>query len=759
MKTRINDLLADHFGIRANRIERLDGYANENYRIETDSGKYVLKLYDVEPNLTEIINAENEVLEKLSGDNPNLFPTPQRAVDGKMLFYSKEQRKLVRVLTFLKGKCIGESEYTPELLYSFGETLAGMNTSLLDFRNIAIESRKSAWDLQHYGLNKKHLPLIKNPSDRKLVEYFFLQAKEFAEPFFEQLRKSTIHGDANEWNVLESDGRVSGIIDFGDLFYSPLITEIAIALAYAALYVEDPVEDVLPLIEGYHNTLPLFEQEIGLLYYLIPLRLCISVCNSAKAARDMPENEYAFVTEKRAWHTLKKWICVNPLSVEDKFRKAAGMDSKIAENNHKDLAKRNNHTSRALSLQFSKPIKMVGAAFQNMFDSEGNSYLDCCNNIPQVGHTHPRVVEAGQKSMARLNTNTRYLNETYNVYAENLLKKLPASLSKIFFVNSGSAASDLAIRLAMTHTVNKGIMVMEHGYHGNTRLGIDISHYKYNRKGGGRRSDDIFEAEIPDTYKGKYRNNDGSAGKDFAKDTIEGIKKNGLRPAAFVAEPIIGCGGQIPLAKGYLKEIYPFIREHGGVCISDEVQTGFGRLGRFFWGFEMQDVVPDIVIMGKPMGNGHPMAAVVTTAEIAASFETGMEFFSSFGGNPVSCAIGQAVLDVLEDEMLPENAQEVGKYLLGLFENLVRKYEFVGDARGEGLMLGLELVRSKQDKKPFPELASHIQNELKENGIIVGTDGPVANVIKIKPPICFTKENADSLAGNIDKILIKWQEK
>ena len=396
---------------------------------------------------------------------------------------------------------------------------------------------------------------------------------------------------------------------------------------------------------------------------------------------------------------------------------------------------------------------MTGAAFQYMYDASGKTYLDCYNNIPQVGHCHPRVVEAGQRAMARLNTNTRYLNDTFNAYAENLLSRLPENLTKVFFVNSGSAASDLAIRLAMTHTQKQGMVVMEHGYHGNTRLGIDISHYKYNRKGGAGKSEPIIEAEIPDTYKGRFRNNDGTAGSEYAAGVIEKIGKNGLPIAAFIAEPIVGCGGQVPLARGYLKEIYPFIREQGGVCISDEVQTGFGRLGEHFWGFEMQDVKPDIVVMGKPIGNGHPMAAVVTTDEIAASFETGMEFFSSFRGNPVSCAIGQAVLDTLDEEKLPENAKEVGGYLLGLFRDLVRKNEVCGDARGEGLFLGLELVKDKESKKPNTELASLIQNKLKENGIIVGTDGPFVNVIKVKPPICFTKENADELAGNIDEVL------
>lgn len=690
---------------------------------------------------------------ELSGKKPDSFPIPQKNVEGE--FLTKGDNKFVRLLSFVEGEFFAEVKHTPKLFYSFSKFLAEMDLKLLNFRDVSIESKKSNWDLQYYYLNKKYLSFIENPSDRKLVEYVFLQYRENVEPELENLQYSLIHGDANDWNILVTGGKVSGIIDFGDMCYSPMINELAIGITYGILSKEDPIKWALPIIRGYHETLPLEEKNVEMLYWLIATRISISVCNSAKAKREKPDNKYITISEKPAWELLRKWIRLNPIFVEDEFRKAIKFESKIIDTTEADLANRNKHTSKALSLQFDKPIKMVGAAFQYMFDSNGNTFLDCYNNIPQVGHCHPRVAEAGQKAMARLNTNTRYLSDIYNEYAENLIAKFPKQLNKIFFVNSGSAASDLAIRLALTHTKNRGIVVMEHGYHGNTRLGIDISHYKYNRKGGSGKSQAVIEAEIPDTYKGRFTNNDGTAGREYAESAFEKINENDMRPAAFIAEPIIGCGGQIPLAKDYLKTIYPFIRKLSGVCISDEVQTGFGRLDKCFWGFEMHEVVPDIVVLGKPMGNGHPLAAVVTTDEIAASFETGMEFFSSFGGNPVSCAIGQAVLDVLEEEKLPENARTVGGYLLGLFEDLVKKYEVCGDVRGKGLFLGLEFVENKESKKPNTKLASTVQNKLREKHILVGTDGPFVNVIKVKPPICFTKENADELAESIDEILNK----
>jgi 4-aminobutyrate aminotransferase-like enzyme len=364
------------------------------------------------------------------------------------------------------------------------------------------------------------------------------------------------------------------------------------------------------------------------------------------------------------------------------------------------------------------------------------------------------VVKAGQQQMATLNTNTRYLYDNLAEYSKKLLSKFPKSLNKVFFVNSGSEASDLAIRLAKFHTKNKQLMVMEHGYHGHTQNGIDISDYKFNNKKGEGQKDHIIKTVIPDTYRGAYTNNDGTAGKQYADDAINLLNNKNI--AAFISEPVVGCGGQVPLAHGYLKALYPSIRKNGGVCISDEVQTGFGRLGDHFWGFEAQDVVPDMVVIGKPMGNSHPMGAVVCTEAIAKSFEQGVEFFSSFGGNPVSCDIGKAVLDVIGKEELQQNAKAVGDYYLELFNDLAKNYDCIGDVRGSGLFIGVEIVKSKASKTPDYDLAQHIKNELKDHYILISTDGPFDSVIKSKPPLCFTKENAKRVVDTIRIVLEKY---
>jgi 4-aminobutyrate aminotransferase-like enzyme/Ser/Thr protein kinase RdoA (MazF antagonist) len=401
-----------------------------------------------------------------------------------------------------------------------------------------------------------------------------------------------------------------------------------------------------------------------------------------------------------------------------------------------------------LSISYDEPLKIVRGRRQFLYDDAGRAYLDVYNNVALVGHSHPRVVEAVQKQIAVLNTNTRYLHDNIVRYAEKLAAKLPAPLKVCYFLNSASEANELALRLARAHTGRKDIIVLEHAYHGNTTSLIDISPYKFDGPGGKGKKPGVHVAPIPDDYRGAYKRSDPLAGMKYAKHVAEIADR--VKPAAFIAESLPSVGGQIVFPQGYLREAYRSVRAAGGVCIADEVQVGFGRLGHCFWGFEYgQDVVPDIVVMGKPIGNGFPLAAVVTTTEIAASFDNGMEFFSTFGGNPVACAAGMAVLEVLEEEGLQENARVVGDYLIGALREL--RYELIGDVRGAGLFLGVELVRDRETLKPADREASRVVNRLRERGVLAGTDGPHHNVIKLRPPLCFSREDADVFVRVLDE--------
>jgi len=418
-------------------------------------------------------------------------------------------------------------------------------------------------------------------------------------------------------------------------------------------------------------------------------------------------------------------------------------------------ARRKKLLGGSLSVSYAKPLNIVRGWKQFLYDETGRAYLDVYNNVPLVGHSHPRVVEAAQKQLALLNTNTRYLHENILRYAERLTELLPEPLKVCHFVNSGSEANELAIRMARAKTGSDDIIVLEHAYHGHTNTLIDVSPYKFDGPGGSRRKPWVHVAPIADDYRGPYRRDEKDLGERYAAHVGEITQKlhKENRRVTYLAETLPSVAGQIVFPQNYLAEAYRHVRAAGGVCIADEVQVGFGRLGTHFWGFETQGVVPDIVVFGKPIGNAFPLAAVVTTPEIAEAFANGMEFFSTFGGNPVSCAVGLAVLDVVRDEGLQQNAKRVGDYWLAGLAELQQKHEILGDIRGSGLFLGLDLVRDRETREPATVQATYIVNRLCERGILAGTDGPHHNVIKLRPPLIFTEPDADLFNSTLDGTL------
>ncbi len=453
-------------------------------------------------------------------------------------------------------------------------------------------------------------------------------------------------------------------------------------------------------------------------------------------------------SRRRAWCA----ICPTPEYVAP-HRAARGFPPPIPPKSE-TLAARRELIGRNLSIAYRDPVKIVRGWRQYLFDDEGRRFLDAYNNVPHVGHCHPRVVEAGATQMRLLNTNTRYLSDLLTAYAKRLIGTLPAPVDVCYFVSSASEANELALRLARAYTGGTDAIVLDAAYHGNTTSLIDMSPYKHNGPGGTGAPAWVHVASLPDDYRGQYKRNDPTAGERYAAEVgalAKVIASRGRRLAAFIAETCPSVGGQLILPKGYLAHVYEHVRNGGGVCIADEVQTGLGRMGTSFWAFEDQRVVPDIVVMGKPLGNGHPIGAVATTRAIADAFDNGMEYFATFGGNTVSCAIGIAVLDVVADEGLREHAKQVGDRLLGQLWPLMERYPIIGDVRGSGLFLGVELVRDRETLEPATEEASFVANRVRERGILLGTDGPYHNVIKIRPPMPFDSENADLLVGELER--------
>jgi 4-aminobutyrate aminotransferase-like enzyme len=457
--------------------------------------------------------------------------------------------------------------------------------------------------------------------------------------------------------------------------------------------------------------------------------------------------------------TLPVLAAMHPDAVEEAFRAACGMSGALTEPKvpvSETLAKRRARVGPNLSLAYTDPLKVTRGWMQYLFDEDGAQYLDAYNNVPHVGHSHPRIVQAVADQMRALNTNTRYLHDTIWQYAERLCATLPDPLRVCFFVNSGSEANELALRLARAHTGARDLIVLDAAYHGNTTTLIEISPYKFNGPGGTGAPEWVHVAPIPADYRGAFKRADRDAGHKYGEqvaEIVERLRRGGHALAGFICETCPSVGGQIIPPPGYLESTYRHVRAAGGICIADEVQTAYGRMGSTFYAFEAQGVVPDIVVLGKPIGNGYPLGAVVTTREIAASFDNGMEFFSTFGGSTVSSAAGLAVLETVVEEELQAHADRVGSRLLAGLRELAGRYPLIGDVRGSGLFIGVELVRDPETLTPATEAASKVVNRMRQRRVLLGTDGPFHNVLKIRPPMPFHEGDVDRLVTTLDEAL------
>jgi alanine-glyoxylate transaminase/(R)-3-amino-2-methylpropionate-pyruvate transaminase len=419
------------------------------------------------------------------------------------------------------------------------------------------------------------------------------------------------------------------------------------------------------------------------------------------------------------------------------------------------LGLRQQFLNPAIFHYYKKPIAIVEGKAQYLFDQTGRRYLDGFGGIVtvSVGHCHPEVVAAANLQNETIShTTTIYLNPQIALYAKELAAKMPGNLKVCYFVNSGSEANDLAVLMARAYTQNYDVIALRNAYHGGSPSSMALtSHHTW--KFNVPHSYGVHHAMMPDTYRGPFSQDDPDAGKKYAADIGETVRyATPGKIAAFIAESIQGVGGSVVFPEGYLKEAYAQTRAFGGLCIADEVQAGFGRTGTHFWGFETQGAMPDIVTMAKGIGNGCPLAAVVTTPEIAQSLATRIHF-NTFGGNPVSMAQGRAVLRVIEKEGLQKNSLEIGAQLTEGFHRLAAKHNLIGDIRGKGLMLGVELVKDRATKEPAREECAEVFERCKDLGLLIGKGGLYGNTLRIKPPMCLHKADADFLIEVLDEAL------
>ncbi len=755
----ISSLAAKQYGINVTAFA-LNGYDELNFLLTDAAGKkYICKLATDEHGLS-FLDAQVKIINHLSASTvATRFQHYLLNTEGKELTHLpiNNTNYYLRILSFLEGDFwVDAPAHSDALLQNLGIFLGEMDQALQGFAHLAMH-RRYTWDIQTAMDARQNLHYILNHERRRIAAYFLLQFETEVLPVQSTLRTAYIHNDANDYNVLVKADEVVGLIDFGDMVYSQLINNLAVACTYAMLNRQNPLHAAALVVKGYHAAHPITEQEADLLYYLIAGRLCISVTRSAYNASLNSENEHHFITEKPAWELLFRLIRINPLAAQQAFRQACGFDSVIDEADYTLLEQeRKTYVAPNLSIGYQKHLKIVKGALQYLYDDKGRTYIDCVNNVSHVGHCHPSVVKAMQHQLATLNTNTRYLNNHIVAFAKAITQTLPASLSVCYFTNSGSEANDLAIRISRTITRQQDVIVLDHAYHGTSTTAMEMSPYKFDSKGGTGKKPYIHKAINPDMYRGLYRYDDAQAGEKYAADVqriISTLQTEGKGISAFICETLLGVGGQIPLPPHYLAEVYRYVRAAGGLCIADEVQVGFGRVGEKFWGFELQEVVPDIVVLGKPIGNGHPLAAVVVTREIAEAFNNGLEYFNTFGGNPVSMVTGLKVLEVIREEALQQNALEVGNHLLAGLTALMQQHPIIGDVRGHGLFVGAELVRDRTTLAPAVPEIDRVVEALKDRGFLISTDGPLHNVLKIKPPIIFSKDNATAFVQNLHEVL------
>ncbi len=755
-------VLQELYGFGAS-LRPLPSERDQNFVVDVGDGPaFVFKLANAREK-REALEAQNAAMQWIAARDPSLAtPRPCETPTGATISRVDApdgRTHFARLLTWVRGVPLADvGPYDARLLESLGWMLGRLDTALEGFDHPGAK-RVFHWDLAiGSAVVARYLADVGGAARRRLLEGMLDRFERALVPALAELRRGVIHNDANDYNVLVRYGRVVGVVDFGDMVESCLACEPAVGAAYALLGRDDPVSVARRVARGYHATFGLTRAECDILPDLVALRLCMSVAISAAQRKAEPDNAYLTISERAAWAALERLARVDAESARDAYRTACtieGTTEPVSKRTREAiLGVRRRHLGRGLTLHYDEPLHMVRGWMQFLYDADGREYLDLVNNVCHVGHSHPEVVEAARRQWSRLNTNTRYLYDELAEYLERLTASFPEPLTVCYLVCSGSEANELALRLARAHTGRRDVVVVDHGYHGNTTTLVELSPYKYKGPGGAGRPDWVHEVAMPDVYRGRWRDSE-TAGGEYAAEVESAVERGAARGgvAAFICESLLGCGGQVVLPDAYLAAAYAAVRGAGGVCIADEVQVGFGRVGSHVWAFETQGVVPDIVTLGKPIGNGHPLGAVITTPAIAGSFDTGMEYFNTFGGNPVSCAVGLAVLDVMQQEGLQERARVAGDRLLAGLRDLQAERPAIGDVRGMGLFLGVELVQDRDTREPARELAKRVVEGLKTRGILMATEGPGHNVLKIKPPLQVTEGDVDRMVGVLSEIL------
>lgn len=757
-------LLSDQYGIDG-ALSELHGERDLNFRVDADGGaRYLLKIHNPAdpPDVIEMRASAMEHIGRVDETMPlpRLVPTSDGA-PGAAAVGSDGRRSEVQVFTFLDGHHPAREELGENELFEWGRFVARLGRALRGFFHPAARYRIQ-WDLRHTASLRDRVTLLDGRT-RALVEEAVDRFASNVEPRFDALRAQFVHNDLSRTNVLVDDrGSIVGVTDFGDATHTALVCDLAVSMADVLSGRPDSLAMAEAMVAGYCDETPLEASEAQVLGDLVAARAATDVVVTTWRA-----GHHAHATEvpTGAVELLEIFGAEGFEAVATRFARAARRASTrprgelpYARRSSADLLAARRRAMGPLELSYEEPVHLVRGEGVHLFDAEGRRYIDAYNNVPVLGHCHPAVTSAVAAQASLLVTNTRYLHEASVELAERLLQRAPGHLERVLFVNSGSEANDVAWRIATFATGGDGAIVTRNAYHGITEATTDLSPDEWSEAvvpshvgllaPPGAASGGV--ADAPPGVAGRG----GRAGRDAggSPDEVLGmLRAAGHSPAALFVDPAFMSDGVLGPAHDWIATVVAAVREAGALFVADEVQAGFGRTGSGLWSISPSGVEPDFVAIGKPMGNGFPVAALLGRADLVDPFMEATGYFSTFGGNTLACAAALAVLRVVESERLVAHAADVGAYLRGLLDEVVARHEMAGALRGWGLVFGLDVVG--EGGEPDPIGAARVTNGMRRLGVLVGITGPTRNVVKIRPPLVFGKAEAVVVAERLDEVL------
>ena len=758
------DCARQYWGL-AGEFTPLEGERDQNHRVTTADGtSFVLKV-SAAGESEGAVDFQVAALRHLERTSPDL-PVPRVIAskagnDREWIAAADGTRHMLRLLSWLPGAPVSQgAPLTVNLLRNVAAFQARLARGLRGFFHP--DARHFvAWDLQRALLLDPGVQAWVAADAKALLADFEARVQRDVLPRLPDLRAQVVHGDGHADNLLRAgpdSAAISGVIDFGDMVHAPLVQDLAVTLASFARHGEMSLDNAVAQVEAWNAVLPLMDDELEVLHDLTLLRLATALALYDFRIR-ATEGPAPWLTQERPdiVRALTRFLALDRTEVHERYRAACGRVGRAPAN--VDIERLRERRTRALGpsyrLFYDRPVHLVRGEGVWLWDAEGRRYLDCYNNVASVGHCHPHVVAALSRQAATLNTHTRYLHDNVVRYAERLAGKFPGDLSVCYFVCTGTEANDLAIRIARVVSGHEGVIVSDDSYRGNSNVvgAASTSMYPKSEQPGW-----LATVPPPNGYRGEYRYGTPDIGTKYAAKidgAIAQLVQRGPGAAAWLCDVIFDSNGTILPPPGYLDYTARAIRAGGGLYIADEVQSGFYRTGDEMWGFSYAEAVPDIVTLGKPIGDGHPIGAVITTPAIAAKFAERGSYFNTFGGNPVSAAVGLAVLDVLEREGVQQNVIASGKVFEAGLAKLAAKYPLVADVRGKGVFWGLEIVRDHATRAPAIVEADRIMNLLREDGFLLGRTGAFDNVLKVRPPLVFTPEHAEMLLEGLDRALAR----